>query len=673
MQTVIALGFFDGVHLGHRALLTRTAELAAARGWRSVALTFDRSPGKDGRLLTTVEDRIRLIREGCGIDEVRVLAFTEEFKHRSWDSFLAGLVSEFRAAHLVCGWDYRFGCRGEGNPELLQAWCAAHGLGCDVIPRLTLDGITVSATFLKTLVEAGDVEAAARYYGHPHLLTGVVQPGKGLGHTLGFPTANLLPPPELLLPRDGVYAVRATVEGRVCTGVCNVGTNPTVAGRRRTVETWLADFDGDLYGRELTVEFHRFLREEQKFPSLEALKEEIFRNQQQAQAFFTQKIKEEKTMNPNRFFPEIHGKFGFGCMRFPKLGEEIDQAQVCQMVDAFLEAGFNYFDTAHGYHSGLSETTLKACLSSRYPRERYLLTDKLTDEYFQSEADIRPLFAAQLEACGVEYFDFYLMHAQNIRNFQHFKACRAYETAFALKAEGKIRHVGISFHDTAENLETILETYPEIECVQIQFNYLDDGDVAVDSRRVYEVCAKHGKPVIIMEPIKGGTLTNLPEEAMAFCRELGKSPAELALRYAAAPEQVFMVLSGMSSLDQMRENVGFMADALPLSEAEAAAVNKIRDHLRSLKLIGCTGCRYCVDGCPMGILIPDMFQALDFRSERHDWNQDRYYRKVLTVDHGKASDCIGCGACEMSCPQSLPIRDYLEQIAARFEKKRDEE
>lgn len=373
----------------------------------------------------------------------------------------------------------------------------------------------------------------------------------------------------------------------------------------------------------------------------------------------------------NPFFPEIHGKFGFGCMRFPQLGEEIDREQVSRMVDTFLDAGFNYFDTAHGYHSGLSETTLKVCLTSRYPRDRYLLTDKLTGSYFENETDIRPFFESQLAACGVEYFDFYLMHAQNARNFEQFRACRAYETAFALKAEGKIRHVGLSFHDTAEVLEKILTTYPQVEVVQIQFNYLDDGDLAVDSRRVYETCVKHGKPVIIMEPIKGGTLTNLPEECLAYCRELGKSPAELALRYAASPEQVFMVLSGMSALEHVQQNVRFMADALPLSDAELAAVDRIRNHLRSLKLVGCTGCRYCVDGCPMGILIPDMFHSLDFRAEKHDWNQDRYYRNVLTAAHGKASDCVRCGACEGVCPQNLPIRDYLAQIAEKFEPKEE--
>ena len=373
----------------------------------------------------------------------------------------------------------------------------------------------------------------------------------------------------------------------------------------------------------------------------------------------------------NPFFPEIHGKFGFGCMRLPEVNGEIDLEHFSKMVDCFLEAGLNYFDTAHVYHGGKSEPALKAALTSRHPREAYLLADKLSGSTFETEADIRPLFARQLELLGVEYLDFYLMHAQNARNFEKYKAYRAYETALALKAEGKIRHVGLSFHDTAEVLDRILTEYPQMEFVQIQFNYLDDGDPAVDSRRVYETCVKHNKPVVVMEPIKGGTLVKLPEEDKARYAELGKSPAEMALRYAAGYPQMTMVLSGMSDLDQVRENVSFMAPALPLNEAELAAVEAVRDHLRSMKLIGCTGCRYCVDGCPMGILIPDLFHSLDFRSERHDWNQDRYYRTVLTKDHGKASDCIRCGACEMSCPQNLPIRDYLEQIAERFEAKED--
>ena len=307
MQSVIALGFFDGVHLGHGDLLARAAAVAAERGWRAAALTFDRSPGKDGRLLTTVAERSRLIRNLYGLDEVIVLPFTDEFKHLDWEPFLESLVREREAAHLICGWDYRFGYLGRGTAALLQGWCAARGLGCDVLPPRVIDGVTVSSTYIKTLIEAGDVETAARFYGHPHSLTGTVRSGQGLGHTLGFPTANLLPAPELVLPRDGVYAVRCTVfeqgddehRGRfsvfrntenrpLCSeaasvahtvrrysGVCNVGTRPTVNGRERTVETWLADFDGDLYGRELTVEFRRFLRPEQKFADLEALRRQV--------------------------------------------------------------------------------------------------------------------------------------------------------------------------------------------------------------------------------------------------------------------------------------------------------------------------------------------------------------------------------------------------------------
>ena len=287
MQSVIALGFFDGVHLGHGALLSRTAGIAAQDGLRAVAMTFDRSPGKDGRLLTSVEDRTRLIRGLYGIDEVVVLPFTEAFMHIPWDDFLASLVRDHSAAHLVCGWDYRFGYHGAGDPSKLTAWCRAHGLGCDVVDKLVVDGITVSSTILKDLVEAGDVEAACRYYGHPHTLSGIVQPGRHLGHTLGFPTANLVPPPEILLPARGVYAVKGSVEGRVYTGVCNVGTRPTVHGRGVTVETWLRDFDGDLYGKALTVDFHRYLRPEKQFPDVRALKEEVLRNQAQSAAYFS--------------------------------------------------------------------------------------------------------------------------------------------------------------------------------------------------------------------------------------------------------------------------------------------------------------------------------------------------------------------------------------------------
>ena len=332
---------------------------------------------------------------------------------------------------------------------------------------------------------------------------------------------------------------------------------------------------------------------------------------------------------------------GFGFMRLPMQGEEVDLAQTQQMVDAFLAAGFNYFDTAHGYLDGRSETALKACLTSRYPREDYVLTNKLTANFFKTEADIRPLFEQQLEACGVEYFDFYLMHAQCAGNYPYFKACRAYETAFALKAEGKIRHVGISFHDRPEVLEQILTDYPQIEAVQIQFNYADYDDPAVQRRACYEVCRKYDKPVIVMEPVKGGNLVRLPEDAKAVLDALhGGSPTSYALRFAAGFPGMLMVLSGMSNMEQMQDNISFMQDFRPLNEAEMAAVERVQEIFHSKRLIPCTSCRYRTDGCPQHISIPDLFAIMNTKQLYHDWNADDYYSVVHTAPGRRASDCL---------------------------------
>lgn len=359
--------------------------------------------------------------------------------------------------------------------------------------------------------------------------------------------------------------------------------------------------------------------------------------------------------------------FGFGYMRLPLKDGEIDIDQTCQMVDEFLQAGFCYFDTAHGYLQGRSEPSLRKCLTSRYPRERYLLANKLTNSFFKTQEEIRPLFEEQLRACGVEYFDYYLMHSQNAEIFRHFQACRAYETAFALKEEGKIRHVGISFHDKAEVLEEILTRYPQIEVVQIQFNYADYDDPAVQSRRCYEVCLRHQKPVFVMEPVKGGHLANLPpaaEEVLRACKN--GSPASYAIRFAAGFPGVEMVLSGMSSIEQLRENVRFMRQFQPLTPAELEAVRTVRQILQKQNTISCTACRYCVDGCPKQIPIPDLFAAMNARQLYHDWNAGYYYDVHARPGH-RASDCVGCGQCEHACPQHLPIRELLREVAAAFE------
>lgn len=368
-------------------------------------------------------------------------------------------------------------------------------------------------------------------------------------------------------------------------------------------------------------------------------------------------------------FDEVKKNFGFGCMRLPMNGGEIDYAEFNKMIDAFIENGFNYFDTAHGYHSGKSETALRDCLVARYPRDKFILTNKLTQPYFNSEADVRPFFESQLKICGVDYFDFYLMHAQSKEIFAHFKKCRAYEQALEFKAEGKIKHFGISFHDTADVLDEILSEYPQVEVVQIQLNYVDYDDPAVQSRKCLEVCNKHKKPVIVMEPVKGGNLVNLPEGAKKYFEEFGNaSTASYAIRFAAGQKGVFMVISGMSDMAQMNDNISYMKEFKPLEEKEMKAVQNVCAVFNGMNLIPCTACRYCTDGCPKNISIPDLFACMNTKKHYHDWNADYYYNEVHTKNRGKASDCIKCGKCENACPQHLPIRDLLQEVAKEFEK-----
>lgn len=368
-------------------------------------------------------------------------------------------------------------------------------------------------------------------------------------------------------------------------------------------------------------------------------------------------------------FEKIKTNFGFGCMRLPMDNENVDHAQFCSMIDLFMDCGFNYFDTAHGYLGGKSEIALRECLVARYPREHYVLTNKLSGNFFKTEADILPLFHQQLECCGVEYFDFYLMHAQDKNNFLKYKECRAYEIAQELKEQGLIKHIGISFHDKAEVLDTILTEYPQIEVVQIQFNYADYDDASVESRKCYDVCRKHHKPIIVMEPVKGGKLVDLPDEAQKILQDLGGgSSASYAIRFAASFEGIMMVLSGMGNLDMVADNCSYMQDFQPLTSIEMDAVGKVRAILRGLDLIPCTACRYCIDGCPQHIAIADLFACINSKKLWNDWNSTYYYRDIHTSEGTKASDCIECGQCEEICPQHLPIRALLKDVAAEFEK-----
>ena len=365
-------------------------------------------------------------------------------------------------------------------------------------------------------------------------------------------------------------------------------------------------------------------------------------------------------------FDNIKKNFGFGCMRLPMKDDDVDYDEFNRMIDAFIAEGFNYFDTAHGYISGKSELAIRDCLASRYPREAFVLANKLTHPYFETEEDVRPFFEDQLKRCGVEYFDFYLFHALNATNYKKHKACKTFETVQKLKEEGKIRHIAMSFHDTADVLDMILTEQGHcIEAVQLQFNYLDYDDPGVQSKKCYDVVIKHGKKVLVMEPVKGGTLVNLPKEAADKLSALtDKSQASFAIRYAASFPEVIMVLSGMGNMDMMKDNISTMKDFVPFTDAQITATEDLRQIIRKVSQIQCTKCEYCVDGCPVGIKIPYVFanynQYLAAKITRREAKENQ------PADSATPDACIKCGACEQICPQSLQIRELLAQIAERY-------
>ena len=371
-------------------------------------------------------------------------------------------------------------------------------------------------------------------------------------------------------------------------------------------------------------------------------------------------------------------KLGFGLMRLPLLdptdNKRVDQEAVCKMADRYMEAGFCYFDTAMPYHGGgNSEIAFRECVAKRYPREAYTITDKLSFFIVQKAEELEDFFAGQLERCGVEYFDYYLLHAMNKDYLALAEEIGAFDFVEKKKAEGKIKHIGFSFHDTAEVLDELLERHPEMEYVQLQINYVDWENPEVQSRKCYEAAVKHKKQVIVMEPVKGGLLANVPEEVKKLLGAAAPdlSEASWAVRYAASLENVVMVLSGMSSLEQMENNISYMEDFKPLTEEEKRLVEKAAEMILSRESIACTGCRYCVDGCPKKIGIPDYFKLMNeiskFGEPQVVHSRRDYANYINKKGMGKASDCIACRQCEAHCPQHLPIIDYLKDTAKMLE------
>jgi len=353
-------------------------------------------------------------------------------------------------------------------------------------------------------------------------------------------------------------------------------------------------------------------------------------------------------------------KLGFGLMRLPKNEDgSIDVPQTSQMVDRFIEAGGTYFDTAFAYPG--SEEAIRQALVVRYPRDSYTLATKLmVPPEGVNEEDAKREIYTSLERSGAGYFDYYLVHAIQRSNYKKYEEYGIWDYVKQLKDLGLIKHYGFSFHADPDLLEELLEKHPDVEFVQLQINYADWENPGVKSRINYEICKKHGKPVVVMEPVKGGILADPIDTAKAiFDRENnGMSYSSWALRFVASKDNLLAVLSGMSSIEQMKDNLSFMKDFKPLTEHEEEVIREVQEAYNAGQSIPCTGCRYCTKGCPMGIPIPDIFTVQNRKKGSPEFRTKREYA-IVTQDKGKASECIQCGQCEGVCPQHLPIIDLL--------------
>ncbi|SDI15676.1 aldo/keto reductase [Desulfosporosinus hippei] len=368
-------------------------------------------------------------------------------------------------------------------------------------------------------------------------------------------------------------------------------------------------------------------------------------------------------------------KLGFGCMRLPLLDKDdqtsFDKETLNKLVDTFIERGFTYFDTAYVYHGYLSEKVMREALVKRHHRDSFALATKLPMRDVKTVADQETVFNEQLENCGVEYFDYYLLH--NIGVISYKKACELDSFSFGInkKKEGKIKSFGMSFHDSPELLDEILTAHPELDFVQLQINYIDWENPSIQSRRCYEIARKHNQPIIVMEPCKGGSLALVPEKAEIIMKEYDPKASipSWAIRFAASQEGVSMVLSGMNTLEQVLDNTSSMADFKPLNAEEYKIINQVSEIINENTAIPCTICRYCEKGCPKKIPIPDYFALYNStkRAMTDGFSSQFVYYLNLAANHGKASDCIDCKQCEQACPQHLKITEHLKDVSATFD------